>query len=117
MQNSTTRSEVQMKRARLKELIELRMQQLGIDSYQDFADHFGIGRSTLYELLRGRTRTRGALVLPRAETMIALARALDKPLHEVLYDLLPDAPGADQIQSLAREADAHHIPVKVAGWV
>lgn len=119
MDNATIRSrtEVQEKRARLKELIDERMKELGFLRYEEFADHYGIGRSTIYELLRGRTRSRGAYVLPRSQTMILLAVALDKPLHEIVYLLLPDAPGAEQLEQLTQGNTAQLVPVAVAGWV
>ena len=91
------------------------MEELDLKNYQEFADRFSIGRSTMYELLRGRSRTRGAYVYPNAQTMIALAGALQRPLHEIIYYILPDAPGADLF--VPGSADApRQIAVQIAGW-
>lgn len=110
-----SRTDVQEARARLARLITDRMRDENLDSLTEFADRFNIGRSTIYEIVRGRTRTRGAWVKPTLDTTIALANALERPLHEIIYLLEPNAPGAE----LASPEDASllRIDVTVAGWV
>lgn len=112
-----SRTQVQEARSRLADLIDKKMRSEGIASYQDFADRYGIGRSTLYEIVRGRSRTRGAWVRPRLETMLELARALERPLHEIIYLVEPDAPGADQVQYPPEDVGLMRLEVEQAGWV
>lgn len=112
---AVSRAQVQEARSRLAELIRSKMKTEGLDSISEFADKHGIGRSTLYELVRGRTRTRGAWVHPSLTTAIALAKALDRPLHEIIYLLEPDAPGAET--TMASDAPLMQVDVEVAGWV
>lgn len=66
------------------EWIDERMRQLGIESYNEFADRFGIGRSTLSNLRRGRQSPTGAWMKADLRTLERLANALDKSLGEVL---------------------------------
>lgn len=110
-----TRREVQAARAELATLVSQRMQEERLETLTAFADRYGIGRSTMYELMRGRSRTRGAWVKASLDTAIALAAALRKPLHEIIYLLEPDAPGAEAVSS--DEVPLLRVGVGVAGWV
>lgn len=109
------RIDVQIARAQLAELIEDKMEELRIGSYKDFADDFGIGRSTLYDIVRGRTKSRGAWVVPNLPTLLKLSIALEKPLHEIIYLVEPEAPGADTFANLP--PSLHKVEVGIAGWV
>lgn len=112
-----SRSDVQRARSKLTQLIADKMFSDHLKSFQEFADRYGIGRSTLYELVRGRSRTRGAWVKPSLDTMVALARALDRPLHELIYLIEPSAPGATEAAAIADMPTMARVEVQVAGWV
>lgn len=103
-------------RAQVSQLIQDHMDRHGMRSMQEFADRYKIGRSTLYELVRGRTQARGAWVRPRFDTLIALSEALDVPLHELVYLFEPDARGASEVRDYAKEFPARKVPVEIAGW-
>ncbi|ULH17949.1 helix-turn-helix domain-containing protein (plasmid) [Deinococcus sp. KNUC1210] len=79
--------------SRLMPLLNEYMQQHGIRTVRDTALSLGISRTALHELLRdpleGKPRS-----TPSVETLILLARAFQRPTHELLYLLVPDAPGA-----------------------
>ncbi len=109
------RTDVQEARAQLADLIRTKMAQDGLETITDFADKYELGRSTLYELVRGRSRTRGAWVHPSLQTTIALAKALERPLHEIIYLLEPEAPGAEA--TFASDAPLLKVNVEIAGWV
>jgi|GEM_PF-1038420 repressor LexA len=113
--SAVLRTQVQEARAQLADLIRDKMEREGLETITDFADKYELGRSTLYELVRGRSRTRGAWVHPSLQTTIALARALERPLHEIIYLLEPNAPGAEA--TLASDAPLLKVNVEVAGWV
>lgn len=67
----------------------------GMDGLNEFADKFGIGRTTMYDLvLKGSTRG-GKPYRPSIEILLKLAEALEIPVHELLYQLEPDAFGAE----------------------
>jgi repressor LexA len=89
------RNEFQELRGPLHMLIARRMAELRIRNLQQFADRFGIGRSTLYDLVRGRSPSHKTWGKPSLDTLVLLASALDKPLHELVYLIEPEAPGAD----------------------
>lgn len=78
--------------------ISEKMKQLGMTKLEEFADEFELGRTTVYALVQGRTSTAGTQVKPSIDTLIKLAGALDVPTHILLYELDPDAPGADTLQ-------------------
>ena len=107
------RGDVQTARAKLNKLVEDKMRELELQNLQEFADYFQIGRSTLYELLRGRSLSRGAWVRPRLDTVLALADALETPVHEIVYLIEPNARGAEMPpQSIA----LRRVEVRIAGW-
>ncbi|WP_167764543.1 helix-turn-helix domain-containing protein [Thermus tengchongensis] len=71
------------------------MREMGVESLEEFARRIGMSRGTLYYLVRGRQTKAGTWVKPSIDTIVALARALDVPTHELLYRLEPDAPGSE----------------------
>jgi repressor LexA len=101
----------------LEKLVKSRMKELGLRNYEEFADEFGIGRSTLYDIFRGRVSETGAYFKPRAETLLRFADALETPLHELIYYFFPDAFGADDWTEGYSTAYARGVPIYIAGWV
>ena len=91
-------------------LIADRMIQLGHQNVREFADYAGIGRTSLHDLLRGRSRTNGSWVKPSLDTLTKLATALQRPTHELLYLIEPEAPGAD----VPMASEIKQVPVQVA---
>ena len=96
-------------RGPLNGLIAERMRQLGIDTIREFADYAEVSRSSFYDLVRGRTTPSGAWIKPSLDTLAKLAIALNRPVHELLYMVDPEAPGAGAV------VDARQVPVYVAG--
>lgn len=97
------------------ELISARMKQLGLEKLDDFAEYASIPYTTLYNVVAGRVTAAGTPVKPSIDTLILLAKALDEPLHKLVYMLAPDAPGAEEKEVYL--PDCRQFPVKVAGWV
>ncbi|WP_243092576.1 LexA family protein [Thermus hydrothermalis] len=77
------------------DLIFKKMREMGVQSLEEFARRTGISRGTLYYLVKGRQTATGTWVKPSVDTIIALAKVLDVPAHELLYRLDPDAPGSE----------------------
>ncbi len=98
-------------RGPLNGLIAERMRQLNLSTVKDFADYAGIGRTSIHDLVRGRTTTSGTWTKPSFDTLTKLAVALDKPTHELLYLIDPEAPGANLV------FDVQQVPVYIAGHV
>jgi repressor LexA len=96
-------------------LISARMEQLGYDKLDQFAEYSGIPYSTLYNLVMGRVSPAGNLVKPSLDTLTLLARALHEPLYRLVYMLAPDAPGAQDVE--VQPHDVRRFRVQVAGWV
>ena len=116
-----TKQDIQSLRGPLNALIVRSMRRDDIKEVTKWADHWNIGRSTMYNLLRGRETTSGTWVTPSVETLIKLARAFQMPLHEIIYLIEPDAPGAELVRSQAQGAvqpsvGVRELPVQVAGW-
>lgn len=88
-----------------------RMRQLGMNKLEEFADHFGLGRTTVYALVQGRTSITGAQVKPSLDTLIKLAQALEIPAHVLLYELDPTAPGAE---TLSEHPPITKVPILAA---
>lgn len=97
------------------------MRRDGIKEITHWADHHGVGRSTLYAIMRGRETASGTWVMPSMATAVKLAEALGVPLHELIYVLIPDAPGARHAPSestdVFRPSPVTRVLVEVAGWV
>lgn len=95
------------------DLISKRMRELGVDRLEDFAEAVDMPRATLYTLARGRVSPNGTFVKPSVDTLVALSKALQRPLHELIYILEPDAPGADALMP----SSLKRLAVRKAGWV
>lgn len=107
-------------RGPLNALIAQSMRRDGIKEITFWADHHGIGRSTLYSLLRGRETETGVVMMPSIDTLVKLASALTVPTHKLLYLLAPQAPGAQgemvDAPNALQPSLVTKIPVQVAGW-
>ncbi|WP_299427192.1 LexA family transcriptional regulator [uncultured Meiothermus sp.] len=112
------------------------MDERGWTKLEQFADHFGIGRTTVYTLVLGRHTAQGEWIKPSLDTLIRLARALQRPVDHLLERLYPelDLPkpsaqlgakdavmvpvvgivGAGPGQSVERETSAVFVPNRVA---
>ena len=93
--------------------IAARMSAFGMKRLEEFADYFGLGRTTVYGLYHGRVSPKGSVVKPSVDTLVKLADALEVPLHVLVYELEPEARGADLIAS----PPLKRIEVRMAGWV
>jgi repressor LexA len=93
-------------------LIVETMRRHSIANVRDFADHAGISRATVYDLVRGRSTIGGAWMKPSLETLVKLAVAVERPTHELLYLLEPEAPGAN----LPPSSEVVRVPVMLAGY-
>ena len=96
-----------------QERIAARMDELKMKRLEEFADHFGLGRTTVYGLYHGRVSPKGSVVKPSVDTLVKLADALEVPLHVLIYELEPGARGADLITS----PPLQRVEVRMAGWV
>ena len=105
-----TKQTIRRQRGALSSLVGERMQQLGHRNVGEFAKYAGISESGIYSILNGRIED-GTPIVPKWQTMVALARALERPTHELLYILDPSAPGADLQLGVAQ------MPVYLAGCV
>lgn len=59
------------------------MVERGWTKLEQFADHFGIGRTTVYSLVLGRQTSQGEWVKPSLDTIIKLSIALNRPVDEL----------------------------------
>lgn len=66
------------------------MVERGWTKLEQFADHFGIGRTTVYSLVLGRQTSQGEWVKPSLDTIIKLSIALNRPVDELLSRLYPE---------------------------
>lgn len=101
------------------ERIAKRMAELGMQRLEEFADHFGLGRTTVYTLVLGRVSPRGTWVKPSIDTLVKLAGALEVPLHILVYELEPNAPGAGEAsreQPQSPQPPLRRVEVRRAGW-
>jgi len=80
-------------RGPFNDLILEKMREWEINSLEEFSRRVGIPRGTIYYLVRGRQTKAGTWVKPNIDTLVALSKALDVPLHELVYRLEPSAPG------------------------
>jgi repressor LexA len=78
------------------DLIQSRMKELGLSSVGAFAEYAQVARATMYNVVAGRISENGTYVKPSTDTIFALARALRRPAHELLYRLDPEAYGATE---------------------
>jgi repressor LexA len=70
--------------------IQAVMDARGWKKLEEFADHFGIGRTTTYNLVQGRQTSGGDWIKPSLDTVLRLAMALQTPVDELLERLYPD---------------------------
>lgn len=114
---SKTKLDIKSLRGPFNALIVQSMRREGIKEITKWADHFSIGRTTLYNLMNGRETITGGWVTPSIETLVKLAKAFQKPLHELVYMVEPDAPGAELMRSEGpSRLPVRELPVRVAGW-
>ena len=93
MGRTSTATTAALSRGPLNALIATRMRQLGLSTVKEFAEYAGVGRTSLHDLVRGRAKDDGAWTKPSFDTLTKLAAALNKPTHELVYLIDPDAPG------------------------
>lgn len=86
------------------------MKALNLPNVSAFAEYAGISESVMYDMLNGRV-VNGVLIMPKWQSLTKLAQALDKPTHELLYLLDPEAPGAGTVVGVQQ------VPVYIAGCV
>lgn len=121
------KAEVRKLRGPFNAMVAAAMRRDGIPEITKWADHWNIGRTTLYNLLSGREAASGVWVKPSLDTLSKLSHALKRPLHELVYILEPDALGAgrfagDPLGSMILEGDyqepprATQVPIQIAGW-
>ncbi|MDX2008245.1 MAG: helix-turn-helix transcriptional regulator [Meiothermus sp.] len=67
--------------------IRAAMADRGWTKLEQFADAHGIGRTTVYNLVFGRTNPGGTRANPSAKTLAALSAALNRPAEELLDKL------------------------------
>ncbi|KIQ55897.1 hypothetical protein SY28_01125 [Meiothermus taiwanensis] len=72
------------------------MKRRGINTLEEFAKQSGISRGTLYHLVRGRVSPKGTWVKPSVDTLLVLARFLERPIQDLIFRLEPDAPGVSE---------------------
>lgn len=103
-------------RAKIQALAARAMRRDGAENLSDWLDQKGLARSTFYSLVRGRETATGRWTTPRLDTIAEIAEALYVPLHDLVYILLPDAPGAPTEGTPSRRYPVHRVPIQVAGW-
>lgn len=73
----------------LSDLILSRMKTLGIDKIEQFADFSGIGRTTAYDLINGRSNRVSSVgdgegIAPSLATFFKLERFLNTPISDLI---------------------------------
>ncbi|OWL96559.1 hypothetical protein CBQ26_09280 [Deinococcus indicus] len=109
-QTPTTKTAIRRQRGPLNALVANRMQQLNLPNVTAFAEYAGISESVMYDMLNGRV-VNGVLIMPKWQSLTKLAQALNKPTHEILYLLDPEAYGAGTVIGVQQ------VPVYIAGSV
>jgi len=105
-----SKSELRRQRGPLNGLIADQMRKRDLRNVDEFATYAGLSKAAVYNVLNGRM-SNGKVVKPQLETLERLAQALDRPLHDLVYMISPDAPGAHEAFG------AEMFPVYVAGQV
>lgn len=103
-------------RSPFNDFIFRRMRDIKVETLKELADRSGVGRQTLYDALRGRAPSHKNWGKPGLDTLVKLAIALKAPLHELVYLVEPDAPGAELMRSQSSGAQVRELPVQLAGW-
>ncbi len=111
MARTTRPTEAAQLRGPLNGLIAERMRKLRLNSVKDFAEYAGVGRTSIHDLVRGRSTANGTWTKPSLETLTKLASALEKPAHELMYMIDPEIYGADLLPAVQQ------LSVYVAGRV
>jgi repressor LexA len=93
------------------------MRKEGLNSLVEFADAHDLARTTVYNLVYGRTGKSGKVLKPGLDTLVRLADALDTPAHVLLYELEPDAFGAESVDLAPGQMPVRKVLVDVAGFV
>ncbi|RIH83362.1 LexA repressor [Calidithermus terrae] len=75
--------------------IEARMRELGMRNVEEFGRYAGINRSTMHQLVKGRTSPKGTEVKPSVDTLVRLAVALGRPIQDLIPRVAPRAPLGD----------------------
>lgn len=88
--------------------IAARMDELGIQSVEEFARRAGIARATMHNVIRGRVSPKGTWVKPSIETLELLAIALNRPIQDLIFRLMPNAPGSEL---MGQTSAAVQIPI------
>lgn len=113
--SGVSRQAIRRQRGPLASLVADRMRELGLKNVSEFATYAEISESNMYAILNGRIDS-GVPIVPKWQTMVALAKALERPTHELLYILDPEAPGAEILQKVEKPTP-NRVPVYVAGCV
>lgn len=113
MKDKSAKTKIAEMRGPINGLIVDYMRKHNVTNVREFADRVGVGRNTIYDLVRGRSTINGAWMKPSLDTLTKLAVALERPTHELLYLIDPEAPGANT--PLA--AEVMQVPVAIAGRV
>lgn len=92
-----------------------RMDELGIRSVEEFARYAKIGRATMHNVIRGRVSPKGTWVKPSIETLEALAIALNRPIQELIFRLMPNAPGSELMATPPAQIQVPVVGVVGAG--
>ena len=66
------------------EMIYQAMKDLNFKRLEDFADHFDIGRTTVYSLVTSRKSPDGRFVQPSIDTLFKFETALNRPVTELI---------------------------------
>ena len=98
-----TESNGEPARGALNILIAEHMRRYELKDAGQFAEKAGLSRSTVYGVIRGQV---GPDTYPSLVTLIRLAEVLDRPTHELLYLLAPDAPGSPTRPTDTRREEA-----------
>ena len=83
------------------------MKRLGMRRLEEFADTFGLGRTTVYNLVLGR-KVGDKWIKPSLDTVVKLSAALDIPVEELIAKLYED-----EVPILRR----HEAHIPILGYV
>lgn len=67
-------------------------------------EYVDLRATSVYHLVYGRTSPAGETVKPSIDTLVKLAAALDAPVHDLLYQLVPEAVPRDAEETKAHQA-------------
>lgn len=92
--------------------IQAKIRQMGWTKPEQFADHYGIGRTTVYSLILGRQTSEGQWIKPSLDTIIRLSLALNTPIDELVQKLYPEV-----VLPHPKSAPITSVAIKVVGRV